>query len=148
MKNILKSLTILYLSIMLVACSASQASNKTARAIHLAKFDRISAAKLLDECQNPVEAHTLKNKKSRITANVAWHKNCMGVDDMLVVAWPDPAPEKAINSVRALVEAWAAWKTKNTKNISFKTVELKIDYLMWEGNKVNIAFFKVKRINI
>ncbi len=140
MRNILKSILVMLMSILLVACSAS---NLSKRADKLAK---ISSQKLIDQCQDPVEVYNLKERNLHMRVNFARHHDCMGIDEMIVIAWPGHVNDRVLNSIRILAISWAEWAAKNLGGkISIKVTELKIDVLNWEGQNINVAYFEVER---
>jgi hypothetical protein len=70
----------------------------------------------------------------------------MGIDEMIVIAWPGHVNDRVLNSIRILAISWAEWAAKNLGGkISIKVTELKIDVLNWEGQNINVAYFEVER---
>jgi len=134
------------MSIVLVACSASNLSSRGVKEAHKRKLANISAEKLIDQCQDPVEVYNLKEKKLHMKINFARHHKCMGVDEMIVIAWPGPISSRILNSIRILVISWAEWAAKKLGGkVTIKVTELKIDVLRWEGQTINVVYFEVER---
>jgi hypothetical protein len=146
MKNILKISVIVIMSVALVACSASNLSNRSAAQLHAAKLANISSEKLIDQCQDPVEVYNLKERNLHMKVNFARHHKCMGIDEMIVIAWPGHVNGKILNSIRVLAISWAEWTAKKLGGkVAIKVTELKVDVLRWEGQTINVAYFEVKR---
>lgn len=146
MRNILKISMIIVMSVALVACSASNLSNRRASQLHAAKLANISSEKLIDQCQDPVEVYNLKERNLHMKVNFARHHKCMGIDEMIVIAWPGHVNGKVLNSIRVLAISWAEWTAKKLGGkVAIKVIELKVDVLRWEGQTINVAYFEVER---
>ena len=140
MRNILKFSVIMVMSIVLVACSASNLSR------HADKIAGISSEKLVDQCQDPVEVYNLKEKNLHMRVNFARHHNCMGIDEMIVIAWAGHVNGRVLKSIRILAISWAEWTAKKLGGkVAIKVTELKIDVLRWDGQAINVAYFEVER---
>ena len=51
-------------------------------------YPEVTMEKFNDTCESPDEVHAVPAFRFPIPAQVIRHKSCMGVDDLLVVAWP------------------------------------------------------------
>jgi hypothetical protein len=146
MKSILKYAIIVILSVVMVACSASNLGRESDGVKHLQKLANISAAGLVDQCQNPTEVHSLTEKQLKIKVNFARHHKCMGVDEVIIIAWPGDASASMVRSVWQLVSEWASWTAdKLGGSVDVTVIELKIDYLEWNKQRINVAFYEVLR---
>ncbi len=146
MNKLTKFAMIISLSLSLVACAASTVANKSAKQVHLDKIAQLSAEKLLDQCQNPVEVHNLTERKLNRSVNFARHHKCMGIEEMLVVAWPGNLSDQMLHSVRQLAFGWGDWTAGQIGgHVSITVTELKIDSIVWRGQNINVAFYEVTR---
>jgi hypothetical protein len=145
MKNLIKIAMVLIISTTLVACAATNVSNRTPSQAHAEKIAKISV-KGLESCGAPVEAYNLRERKIRIKANFVRHYKCMGIDELIAVAWPGNGAKKEVTSVRLLVIAWAEHMSQKLGGeVKIKIVELTIQSFQWSRQNINVAFFEVVR---
>ena len=146
MNKLTKFVTIFITAISLVACAAPHVANKTSKQDILKKIEQVSADKLIDECQNPVEIHNLSERKLNKSVNFARHHNCMGIGEMIVVAWPGNLSDAMLHSVRQLAFGWGDWMAGQLGGkVNITVTELKIDSVLWEGRNINVIFYEVTR---
>ena len=70
----------------------------------------------------------------------------MGVDEVIIIAWPGGASESMVRSVWQLVSECASWTAdKLGGSVDVTVIELKIDYLEWNKQRINVAFYEVLR---
>ena len=65
-------------------------------------YPEITMQNLKDSCETPVEVHAVPAFRFPIPAQVIRHKNCMGVEDLLIIAWPGELNEKNLTAVKLL----------------------------------------------
>ena len=128
---------IIVLSILLLGCAGSVK--------HVKQYPSVTAEKLRTTCTTPEEVHNVHQLRFPIPAQVIRHKNCMGVGDLLIVAWPGELSEKNITAARLLVLMYVEHKN----NSSFSKIIsklLKIDKMLTpEGRTVGMAFYELNK---
>ena len=145
MKNLLKLALTVFLSVLLVACAAGNVSNRANSSLHSEKIAKISI-KGLENCKNPVEVYNLRQRAIRLKANFARHHKCMGIDELVVVAWPGSTSQKEVTAVRLLVIAWGEHMARKLGGeVNIKIFELKIESFHWSKQNINVAFFEITR---
>ena len=105
----------------------------------------ITMQNLKDTCETPVEVHSVPAFRFPIPAQVIRHKNCMGVEDLLVVAWPGALNEKNLTAVKLLALMYVEHQgNEHTVSLLKTDKEVMSDT---EGElTVNMAFYKLDKM--
>ena len=137
-KNLITIVTILIAMLLLIAsfmgCSGLH-SNVPA-------YPEVTIQNFTDNCGSPDEVHSVPAFQFPIPAQVIRQKGCMGVDDLLVVAWPGELNEKNLTAVKLLtlmyVEHQGGTLQATLLRTDAKTIEDEV--------VVNMAFYKLEKI--
>ena len=137
MKKIIFSLI---LSLGLIACSATQVQNRVAD--HRAgKIQMISSKIMLETCQDPTEQYTMHYGNFVMEARMVFYKNCMGFDDLMVIAWPGEPTQKNVHAAQLLTMMWSEWKAETAHPAGLTVKQLKIEEIKEDG--VTIGYYEV-----
>jgi len=137
MKKIIFSLI---LSLGLIACSATQVQNRVAD--HRAgKIQMISSKIMLETCQDPTEQYTMHYGNFVMEARMVFYKNCMGFDDLMVIAWPGEPTQKNVHAAQLLTMMWSEWKAESAHPAGLTVKQLKIEEV--KEDAVTIGYYEV-----
>ena len=137
-KNLVTIVTILIAMLLLIAsfigCSGLHSNVPT--------YPEVTIQNFTDNCESPDEVHNVPAFQFPIPAQVIRQKGCMGVDDLLVVAWPGDLNEKNLTAVKLLtlmyVEHQGGLLQATLLRTDTKTIE--------DEMVVNMAFYKLEKI--
>ena len=137
MKKIIFSLI---LSLGLIACSATQVQNRVAD--HRAgKIQMISSKIMLETCQDPTEQYTMHYGNFVMEARMVFYKNCMGFDELMVIAWPGEPTQKNVHAAQLLTMMWSEWKAESAHPAGLTVKQLKIEEI--KEDAVTIGYYEV-----
>ena len=137
MKKIIFSLI---LSLGLIACSATQVQNRVAD--HRAgKIQMISSKIMLETCQDPTEQYTMHYGNFVMEARMVFYKNCMGFDELMVIAWPGEPTQKNVHAAQLLTMMWSEWKAESAYPAGLTVKQLKIEEIKEDG--VTVGYYEV-----
>ena len=108
-------------------------------------YPEITMQNLKDTCETPIEVHAVPAFRFPIPAQVIRHKSCMGVEDLLVIAWPGELNEKNLTAVKLLALMYVEHQgSENTVSLLKTDRETMADS---EGELViNMAFYKLNKV--
>ena len=133
--------TIIILLTLLLGCAGCVGVVK-----HVKQYPDVTAEKLRAICTTPEEVYNVPQLRFPIPAQVIRHENCMGIDDLLTVAWPGDLSEKNVVAARLLVLMYL----EHNNNSSFSKITgklLKIDKMLTpRGQTVGMAFYELSKI--
>ena len=125
----------------LVGCGATQKQTL--------QYDLVTGDNLRQTCNDPVEVHNVPPIRFPIPAMVSRHHNCMGVSDLLVVAWPLENTEVNITAANLLGLMYVEYENRTKVDTKLVITHIKNDHYE-EGDmlpmKVNVAFFELKEV--
>ena len=117
-----------------MGCSGAQKS--------VEKHAEISAQNFNDGCESPDEVHSVPPFRFPIPAQVIRHKNCMGVPDLLAIAWPGEPTEKNVTAVKLLMLMYIEHQSE-----PYRAELLKIDTTTADdGLAISVAFYRLEKI--
>lgn len=128
---------ILVLLLALATVLSCSGANKS-----VATYPEVTMQKFNDTCESPDEVHTVPPFRFPIPAQVIRHKNCLGVDDLLVVVWPGDLNEKNLTAVKLLVLMYIEHQDEEYTYTLLKTDRETLP----EGLVVNMTFHKLQKI--
>ena len=106
----------------------------------------ISAQSLSEECTDPDEVYNIPARRFQMLAQVIRHKNCMDVDDLLIIAWPGETSEKNLVGAQLLMLMYVERENIDGFN-KVRGILLKTDKIYpQEGLTVNMAFYELKKL--
>ena len=137
-KNLVTIVTILIAMLLLIAsfmgCSGLNSN--------VPSYPEVTIQNFTDNCESPDEVHNVPAFQFPIPAQVIRQKGCMGVDDLLVVAWPGELNEKNLTAVKLLTLMYV-----EHQGGLLQATLLRTDAKTIEGEMiVNMAFYKLEKI--
>ena len=130
----------LLLTIGLVACSATQVQNRVVDK-RAGKIQMISSKIMLETCQDPTEQYTMHYGNFVMEARMVFYKNCMGFDNLMVIAWPGEPTQKNVHSAQLLTMMWSEWKAETAYPAGVTVKQLKIEEV--KEDVVTIGYYEV-----
>jgi hypothetical protein len=135
-----KFIAALCLALGLIACSATQVQNRVVD--HRAnKIQMISAKVMLETCQDPTEQYTMHYGNFVMEARMVFYKDCMGFDELMVVAWPGEPTQKNVHAAQLLTMMWSEWKAESAHPAGLTVKQLKIEEIKEDG--VTVGYYEV-----
>jgi hypothetical protein len=130
----------LLLTIGLVACSATQVQNRVVDK-RAGKIQMISSKIMLETCQDPTEQYTMHYGNFVMEARMVFYKNCMGFDELMVIAWPGEPTQKNVHAAQLLTMMWSEWKAESAYPAGVTVKQLKIEEV--KEDVVTIGYYEV-----
>ncbi len=138
----MKKIAILLIGAFIAALVLMSVMSCSGASKQVPSYPEVTAKKFNDTCETPDEVHAVPPIRFPIPAHVIRHKNCMGVDDLLVVAWPGDVSEKNLTAAKLLMLMYLEHQGGDLKADLLKT-----DKEVLEGGlTVNMAFYKIEKI--
>ncbi len=136
-----KLTTIIAVVIILILAMASVMGCSGAQK-NVEKHAEITAQNFNEGCESPEEVHSIPPFRFPIPAQVIRHKNCIGVSDMLAIAWPGESTEKNVTAVKLLMLMYIEHQSD-----SYRAELLKIDTTTADdGTTISVAFYKLEKV--
>ena len=136
-----KLTTIIAVVIILILAMASVMGCSGAQK-NVEKHAEITAQNFNEGCESPEEVHSIPPFRFPIPAQVIRHKNCIGVPDMLAIAWPGESTEKNVTAVKLLMLMYIEHQSD-----SYRAELLKIDTTTADdGTTISVAFYKLEKV--
>ena len=131
----MKKLLIAFIILLFSACATTKSitpiNNKS----------NISIKSFVSTCGIPAESYFIQ----RLGVKVYVHKKCMGVDNLLSLAWSDKLTKKNFDGITILAIAYTTHLSRQDPSATYYVVFLKNDFF-WQGDrKTYVSFFKIKR---
>jgi hypothetical protein len=123
----------------LMGCSAPKAS---------LKYTAVSGDNLVVECTDPVEVHNVPPIRFPIPAQVSRHHNCMGVGDLLAIAWPLDSTEVNIAAVNLLGLMYVEYENRGKTDTKLTISHIKNGSYSDGDTHVNVAFFELLEVSL
>ena len=130
----------LLLTIGLVACSATQFQNRVVDK-RAGKIQMISSKIMLETCQDPTEQYTMHYGNFVMEARMVFYKDCMGFDELMVIAWPGEPTQKNVHAAQLLTMMWSEWKAETAYPAGVTVKQLKIEEV--KEDVVTIGYYEV-----
>lgn len=109
------------------------------------KHESVTAKKIGEVCE-PQEVYNVPPSRFPIPAQVARHADCMGIKDMLVIAWPGDDSETNLVAARLLMLMYVDHQNVRSFNKTKATL-IKVDKIYpQEGLVVNMALYELTKI--
>ena len=136
----MKSVAII-LSILMIGCSGCVAPTK-----HVRQHPNITAEEFRATCTEPEEVYNVPPFRFPIPAQVVRHKDCMGISDLFIVAWPGELSEKNLTAAKLLMLMYL----EHNSTASFSGITgkfLKVDKVLTpDGDTIGMAFYELNKI--
>ena len=103
------------------------------------KKDVISIKNFINTCGVPSETYFIK----KVGVKVHRHRNCMGVSDLLSLAWLGERSADNINGINMLAYGYVTHLNRKKTNNNYFVKPIKIEHFFQEGRQINVAFFEI-----
>ena len=123
-----------------MSCGAAQTSNL--------KYNQVTGQSLVEECTDPVEVHNVPPIRFPIPAQVSRHHNCMGVGDLLAIAYPLDDTAVNIAAANLLGLMYVEYENRNKADTKLIISHIKNDKYDADGTKINVAFFELTEVTL
>ena len=99
--------------------------------------------KKYDTCSPPSEQYFIEH----FGAKVFRHKNCMGVQDLLVIVWVAPKTESGLVGAKFLALVYAEKLSRDSSTDTYAVLPKGAEGFKLRGRDASIAFFQLIRKN-
>ena len=144
--NLIITLAVL-LAFVLGSCAGSSLSNIKTEKERLSQ-KVYSAEEYSKKCLSPSDYHSVGGYQFALESRVFRHKNCLGVDDMLMIMWADEPTDRNIAAATWLGHMYAENKGSEEENVSTVARLLGMDTLEHDRGAAYMLFFELIHTNI
>ena len=126
------------ISVFLAACFLALSFGCSSATKSIETYPQITIQNFNDSCGEPSEYYAVPPIRFPIPAQVIRHKGCMGISDLLTIAFPGEASDKNLTAVKLLMLMYLEHQSEDTA-----ARLLKIEKTFEDGLTINMAFYEL-----
>jgi len=95
-------------------------------------------------CEKPSEVYTINSAAYGMSATVARHPKCLGMEDLLLVSWKGPRTEKHDTAARLLMLMYVEYLDDKDGDKGIAGYYLKTDQQVVDKETTHMVFFQLR----
>jgi len=95
-------------------------------------------------CEKPSEVYTINSAAYGMSATVARHPKCLGMEDLLLVSWKGPLTEKHDTAARLLMLMYVEYLDDKDGDKGIAGYYLKTDQQVVDKETTHMVFFQLR----
>jgi hypothetical protein len=112
--------------------------------IKTSKYENLTVGAVDTLCEKPTEVYTINSAAYGMSATVARHPKCLGMEDLLLVSWKGPRTEKHDTAARLLMLMYVEYLDDKDGDKGIAGHYLKTDQQLVDKETTHMAFFQLR----
>jgi len=108
------------------------------------KYESLTVGAVDALCEKPTEVYTINSAAYGMSATVARHPKCLGMEDLLLVSWKGPRTEKHDTAARLLMLMYVEYLDDKDGNTGIVGHYLKTAQQVVDKETTHMVFFQLR----